>query len=44
MNDARLGDMTHQMQEYVLAYTPEQAQLLLQLVQQLARGHSLSAE
>jgi len=43
MNDTRILEMTKKMQEYLLAYGPDHAQLLLQVIRQLAHGHPITA-
>jgi alkylmercury lyase len=43
MNDPRILEMNKKMQEYLLAYGPDR-RLLLQVIQQLAHGHPITAE
>jgi alkylmercury lyase len=43
MNDTRILETTKKMQEYLLAYGPDHAQLLLQVIRQLAHGHPITA-
>jgi len=44
MNDPRVLEMNQKMQEYLLAYGPDNARLLLQVIRQLAHGHPLTTE
>jgi len=44
MNDLRILEMNKQMQEYLLAYGPDRARLLLRVIQQLAHGHPITTE
>ncbi len=44
MSDTRILETTKKMQEFLLEYGPDHAQLLLQVIQQLAHGHPITAE
>jgi alkylmercury lyase len=44
INDTRILEMNKKMQEYLLAYGPARARLLLQVIRQLAHGHPITAE
>lgn len=44
MNDARTLETVKKMQESLLEYGPDHTRLLLQVIQQLAHGHPITAE
>ena len=44
MNDPRILEVTQKMQEYLLAYGPDNARLLLQVIRQLALGYPITAD
>src|SRR5215472_1049798 len=44
MNDPRILETNKEMQEGLLAYGPDRARLLLQIIQQLAHGHPITTE